>query len=49
MKRERRHKMKKPTKTQLSKAGKQLRNPHTREVNETKAAKILAAGRKKKY
>ncbi len=40
--------MKRPTKKQLSKAGKMLRNPHTREKNETKAAKVLAAGRKKK-
>ena len=31
---------------QLSGAGKALRNPHTREKNETKAAKTLAAGRK---
>ena len=41
--------MKKPTKAQLSKAGKVLQNPHSMEKNETKAAKILAAGRKKKY
>ncbi|HEY6202478.1 MAG TPA: hypothetical protein VI056_05495 [Candidatus Limnocylindria bacterium] len=40
--------MAKPTKTQLSQAGKALRNPHTREKNETKAAKTLAAGRKRK-
>jgi len=39
--------MKKPTKAQLSNAGKVLRNPHSREANETKAAKTLAAGRKK--
>lgn len=39
---------KKPTKAQLSKAGRDLRNPHTREVNESKAARILSAGRKKK-
>lgn len=39
--------MKRPTKAQLSKAGKQLQNPHTREKNDTKAAKILAAGRKR--
>ncbi len=40
--------MAKPTKKELSWAGKTLRNPRSREVNETKAAKILAAGRKKK-
>lgn len=40
--------MKKPTKAQLSWAGKTLQNPHSREKNETKAAKILAAGRKNK-
>lgn len=40
--------MPKPTKAQLSAAGKALRNPHTREKNETKAAKTLAAGRKRK-
>lgn len=45
---ERRHDVAKPTKTQLSAAGKALSNPHTREVNETKAAKTLAAGRKAK-
>jgi hypothetical protein len=39
---------KKPTKKQLSAAGKALQNPRTREKNETKAAKTLAAGRKKK-
>ena len=39
---------KRPTKRDLSKAGKDLRNPHTREKRETKAAKTLAAGRKKK-
>jgi hypothetical protein len=39
---------KKPTKKQLSDAGKALQNPRTREKNETKAAKTLAAGRKKK-
>lgn len=37
--------MKKPTQAQLSRAGKALQNPHTREVNETKAAKTLAAAR----
>ncbi len=40
--------MAKPTKAQLSTAGRALRNPRTREVNETKAAKTLAAGRKPK-
>ena len=40
--------MKKPTKQQLTTAAKGLRNPRTREVNETKAAKTLAAGRKRK-
>jgi ATP-dependent Clp protease adapter protein ClpS len=40
--------MAKPTKKQLSAAGKALQNPHTREVNETKAAKVLAAGRHNK-
>jgi hypothetical protein len=39
---------KKPSKSDLSAAGKALRNPRTREKNETKAAKTLAAGRKKK-
>jgi hypothetical protein len=39
---------KKPTKKQLSKAGKDLRNPHTREVKESQAARTLAAGRRKK-
>jgi hypothetical protein len=39
---------KKPTKDQLSDAGRKLQNPRTREKNETKAAKTLAAGRKKK-
>jgi len=38
----------KPTKQQLTTAAKALRNPRTREVNETKAAKTLAAGRKRK-
>lgn len=41
-------KLKKPTKAQLSKAGKDLSNPHTREAKESAAARILAAGRKKK-
>jgi len=40
--------MAKPTKKQLSDAVKKLQNPHTREKEETKAAKILAAGRKQK-
>ncbi|MGA2667034.1 MAG: hypothetical protein ABSE91_03005 [Patescibacteria group bacterium] len=39
---------KKPTKAQLSKAGRDLQNPHTRESKERKAAQTLAAGRKKK-
>lgn len=39
---------KKPTKAQLSAAGKALRNPRTREKNEIKAAWTLAAGRKRK-
>jgi hypothetical protein len=38
---------KRPTRKQLSAAGKALSNPRTREKNETKAAKTLAAGRKK--
>lgn len=37
---------KKPSKSALSKAGKVLRNPRTREKNETKAAKTLRKGRK---
>lgn len=37
---------KKPTKSDLRKAGKALRNPRTREKNETKAAKTLRKGRK---
>jgi hypothetical protein len=37
--------MKKPTKAEASKAGKILSNPHSREVNEAKAAKVLAARR----
>jgi hypothetical protein len=40
--------MKRPTKAQLSRAGRMLQNPHTREVNESKAARTLAAGRKHK-
>jgi hypothetical protein len=39
---------KKPSKKQLSAAGKALQNPRTREKNETKAAKTLAAGRRRK-
>jgi hypothetical protein len=38
---------KKPTKKQLSDAGKALRNPRTREKKESAAAKILRRGRKK--
>jgi hypothetical protein len=38
---------KKPTKKQLSNAGKALGNPHTREKKESEAAKILMRGRKK--
>jgi hypothetical protein len=41
-------KAKRPSKAALSAAGKALGNPRTREVNETKAAKVLAAGRRKK-
>jgi hypothetical protein len=40
--------MAKPTKAQLSAAANALRDPATREVSETKAAKILGAGRNKK-
>jgi hypothetical protein len=36
---------KRPTKEQASKAARVLSNPHSREINETKAAKILAARR----
>jgi len=36
----------KPSKKQLSAAGKALQNPRTREKNESKAARTLAAGRK---
>lgn len=39
---------KKPTKKQLSDAGKKLRNPHTPEKKESGYAKTLAAGRKNK-
>jgi hypothetical protein len=38
--------MNKPTKQQLSVAGKKLRNPRTPEKEESKYAKILARGRK---
>ncbi len=38
--------MPKPTKKQLSDAGKALRNPHTRETKEREAAKTLRKGRK---
>jgi len=41
-------KSKRPTKEELSKAGKALQNPHTREKKETEAAKTLEKGRKKK-
>jgi hypothetical protein len=37
---------KKPTKKELSDAGKKLQNPHTREVDERKAAQTLRKGRK---
>jgi len=37
---------KKPTKKQLSDAGKKLQNPRTREKDESKAAKTLRRGRK---
>lgn len=40
--------MKKPTKAQLSEAGRKLQNPHTPEKKERMYAKILVAGRKKK-
>jgi hypothetical protein len=35
----------KPTKKELSEAGKKLQNPHTREANERKAAQTLRKGR----
>jgi hypothetical protein len=38
---------KKPSKEQLSKAGKDLRNPRTTEKRETEAAKTLRKGRGK--
>jgi hypothetical protein len=37
----------KPTKKQLSDAGKTLANPHTRESKESQAAQTLRKGRKK--
>jgi hypothetical protein len=37
---------KKPTKKQLSDAGRKLHNPRTREKDESKAAKTLRKGRK---
>lgn len=37
---------KKPTRKQLSDAGKKLQNPRTREKDESKAAKTLRKGRK---
>jgi hypothetical protein len=40
--------MKKPTKKQLSEAGRKLSNPHTPEKKERKYAKILSRGRKQK-
>jgi hypothetical protein len=39
---------KKPSTKQLSTAGRKLQNPRTPEKEETKAAKTLAAGRKRK-
>ena len=39
---------KKPSKADLSKAGKVLQNPRTPEKRETEAAKILQKGAKKK-
>ena len=38
--------MNKPTKKQLSDAGRKLQNPHTPEKKESEAARTLAAGRK---
>jgi hypothetical protein len=37
----------KPSKAELSKAGKDLRNPRTPEKRETEAARTLRQGRKK--
>jgi hypothetical protein len=39
---------KKPTKEELSKAGKDLQNPRTPEKRETEAARTLQRGAKKK-
>jgi len=39
---------KKPSKADLSKAGKDLQNPRTSEKRETQAAKILRKGAKQK-
>jgi hypothetical protein len=39
---------KRPTKKQLSEAGKKLQNPRTRETEESKAARTLRKGRKGK-
>ena len=36
----------KPTKKQLSDAGRTLQNPHTRESKESQVAKVLRKGRK---
>ncbi|MGA2666479.1 MAG: hypothetical protein ABSE91_00105 [Patescibacteria group bacterium] len=41
-------KNKKPTKAQLSKAGKGLQNPHTPEKKEPGYARTLVTGRRKK-
>ncbi len=38
--------MAKPTKTQLSEAGRKLQNPHTPEKKESYYARILQRGRK---
>lgn len=38
---------KKPTKQELSDAGKKLQDPHTRETDERKAAQTLRRGHKK--
>jgi len=39
---------KRPSKKQLSDAGRRLQNPRTPEKEETRAAKTLAAGRRRK-
>ena len=39
---------KRPTKKQLSDAVRKLRNPRTREKEESRAARVLARGRRKK-